>query len=168
MASIVQIQLRRDAKATWTANNPILALSEPGHETDTDRIKFGDGVTAWNGLEYFNPDKFCRNAGATIVAHRAVVVISDEVFHFDPSNTAHLGKVVGLSRNSAILGDPVVIVTDNEIATGLALTDGAKYFGGAAGSITTTPPATDISQVVGIALSTSELFVDVQKSILKL
>ena len=34
------------------ANNPVLADGEIGVETDTDKIKIGDGVTAWNSLPY--------------------------------------------------------------------------------------------------------------------
>ena len=44
----VRFQLRRDTAANWT--NPILALGEPGVETDT--VKVGDGATAWNSLGY--------------------------------------------------------------------------------------------------------------------
>ena len=47
-----RIKLRRDTAANWTANNPILALGEPGLETDTGLIKYGDGTTAWNTLSY--------------------------------------------------------------------------------------------------------------------
>lgn len=47
-------QLRSDAftAAEWTANNPILQLGELGSEKDTNKIKVGDGVTAWNDLPY--------------------------------------------------------------------------------------------------------------------
>jgi len=31
----VQIQLRRDSAADWASANPVLALGEPGVETDT-------------------------------------------------------------------------------------------------------------------------------------
>jgi hypothetical protein len=47
-----RIQLRRDTAANWTTANPVLALAEPGLETDTNLIKYGDGVTAWNSLPY--------------------------------------------------------------------------------------------------------------------
>ena len=47
-----RIKLRRDTAANWQSNNPILALGEPGLETDTSRIKYGDGTTAWNTLSY--------------------------------------------------------------------------------------------------------------------
>ena len=48
----VRFQLRRDTAANWTATNPVLALGEPGVETDTFKVKVGDGTTAWNGLDY--------------------------------------------------------------------------------------------------------------------
>lgn len=48
----VTIKLRGDTATNWTSNNPILALREPGVETDTSKIKIGDGVTAWNSLPY--------------------------------------------------------------------------------------------------------------------
>jgi lysophospholipase L1-like esterase len=47
-----RIQYRRDTAAQWAAVNPILALGEPGIETDTKRRKVGDGTTAWNSLAY--------------------------------------------------------------------------------------------------------------------
>jgi len=48
----VQIQLRHDTAANWTAANPVLALGEMGVETDTSRVKLGNGSTAWNTLGY--------------------------------------------------------------------------------------------------------------------
>ena len=45
-------QVRRDTAANWTTYNPVLALAEPGLETDTRKVKYGDGATAWNDLAY--------------------------------------------------------------------------------------------------------------------
>ena len=47
-----RIKLRRDTAANWTTENPILAEGEPGLETDTGKIKYGDGTTAWVSLDY--------------------------------------------------------------------------------------------------------------------
>jgi len=47
-----QIQVRRDAAATWTSVNPTLASGEIGFETDTGKVKVGDGTTAWASLAY--------------------------------------------------------------------------------------------------------------------
>lgn len=48
-----QIQFRRGTAAAWTAANPILASGELGYETDTDKLKIGDGSTNWASLAYF-------------------------------------------------------------------------------------------------------------------
>jgi hypothetical protein len=50
MASL--IKLRRDTEANWASVNPTLASGEPGLETDTLKIKYGNGSTAWNSLSY--------------------------------------------------------------------------------------------------------------------
>ena len=48
----VRFQLRRDTAANWASANSVLALGEPGVETDTLKVKVGDGSTAWNSLAY--------------------------------------------------------------------------------------------------------------------
>ena len=47
-----QIQIRRGTAAEWTSENPTLAEGEIGLETDTRRVKYGDGTTAWTSLNY--------------------------------------------------------------------------------------------------------------------
>ena len=48
----VQMQQRRDTASGWTAANPTLLSGEFGVETDTNKVKIGDGSTAWNALSY--------------------------------------------------------------------------------------------------------------------
>lgn len=48
----IRIQLRRDVAAAWTLNNPVLLAGEFGVESDTLKVKVGDGSTAWNSLDY--------------------------------------------------------------------------------------------------------------------
>ena len=50
--STVRIQLRRGLASEWTSVNPTLAAGEVGVESDTNTLKFGDGTTAWNSLNY--------------------------------------------------------------------------------------------------------------------
>ena len=47
-----RIQVRGGTAAQWTSANPILAHRELAAETDTFKMKFGDGVTPWTGLPY--------------------------------------------------------------------------------------------------------------------
>lgn len=47
-------KLIRNTYAGWVSSNPVLALEDTGFERDTGRSKIGDGVKAWNALNYFN------------------------------------------------------------------------------------------------------------------
>ena len=48
-----KIQQRRDTAYNWSHVNPILSSGEFGFETDTGKIKIGDGNTRWSSLVYF-------------------------------------------------------------------------------------------------------------------
>jgi hypothetical protein len=48
----VNILLRRGTAAEWTASNPILLEAEVGLETDSKKLKVGDGLTVWTSLPY--------------------------------------------------------------------------------------------------------------------
>lgn len=61
MADIIQI--RRDTAANWTSTDPTLANGEWGYETDTGKLKIGDGVTAWTSLAYFNTTPLAHTLG---------------------------------------------------------------------------------------------------------
>ncbi len=52
----VRIQLRRGTASQWTSANPILAAGEMGVETDTRKVKIGDGTTSWTSLDYVAAD----------------------------------------------------------------------------------------------------------------
>lgn len=52
MTARQHIQLRRDTAANWTAVNPILRAGEAGYESDTRRLKIGDGISHWGQLPY--------------------------------------------------------------------------------------------------------------------
>ena len=49
----MSLRFRRGTAAAAAANNPLLLSGEPGFETDTGKVKIGDGVTLWNALPYF-------------------------------------------------------------------------------------------------------------------
>lgn len=48
----IRFQQKRHAAADWILNNPTLLAAEWGYETDTGKIKIGDGVHVWNDLPY--------------------------------------------------------------------------------------------------------------------
>lgn len=51
----ITVQHKRDTASNWTSNNPTLAAGQFGFETDTGKLKLGDGSTAWSSLNYFEP-----------------------------------------------------------------------------------------------------------------
>ena len=52
MAVVTQIQVRRGTASQWTSTNPTLAAGEWGFETDTGKVKIGNGSSAWTSLGY--------------------------------------------------------------------------------------------------------------------
>lgn len=49
-------QLRHDIAENWTSADPVLLLGEVGIETDTNKMKVGDGESAWSELDYMGSD----------------------------------------------------------------------------------------------------------------
>lgn len=68
MADIpARLRIRQATSTQWASTNPILALGELAFETDTKRLRIGDGTTAFTSLPYVyttgsNPD--LANIGA--------------------------------------------------------------------------------------------------------
>ena len=48
----VKLRTRYDTAANWASNNPVLLSGELGIESDTLKMKVGNGSTAWNSLAY--------------------------------------------------------------------------------------------------------------------
>jgi hypothetical protein len=48
----VKLKQRYDTASNWTTNNPVLLAGELGIESDTKKMKVGDGTTSWASLEY--------------------------------------------------------------------------------------------------------------------
>ncbi len=63
-----RIKLRRDTAANWLAANPILAAGEPGLETDTGKVKYGDGETAYADLPHAGGDTLTDDGSVVVRA----------------------------------------------------------------------------------------------------
>lgn len=50
----VVIKLRRGTSTEWNSSTIVLAIGEVGLETNTSRIKIGNGTSLWNALPYSN------------------------------------------------------------------------------------------------------------------
>jgi len=65
-----KLQVRRGTAVTWASTDPnvVLSAGEIGYETDTGRIKIGDGTTTWNSLGYnaVVPTGFLAGSGLSV------------------------------------------------------------------------------------------------------
>lgn len=92
---------RHDTAANWQTHNPVLAEGELGIITDGAKgYKIGDGVTAWNDLDYpANLTQIVDNVGtSTTVAISQRVVTEmvglDEYLAFSEGTAYSVGDVV--------------------------------------------------------------------------
>jgi hypothetical protein len=116
----VQLQLRRGSAAQWTAANTLLAQGELGLETDTAKLKIGDGSTAWTSLAYYT----AGSAAVTSVnGYTGVVVLT-------ASDISGLGTIASqAASNVTITGGSITGITDLAIAdggTGASTASGAR------------------------------------------
>jgi hypothetical protein len=54
MATVIQV--KRGTASAWTSANTVLTAGEIGFESDTKKMKVGDGTTAWTSLGYTATD----------------------------------------------------------------------------------------------------------------
>jgi hypothetical protein len=66
-----KIQIRRGTATQWTTANPTLAAGEWGLESNTGKVKLGDGSTAWTSLAYFGNLEALDNVGDVVITSAA-------------------------------------------------------------------------------------------------
>lgn len=90
-----RIKLRHDTASNWSSNNPVLALGEPGVETDTRKVKYGDGTTAWNSLGYAG--------GVSIGANGQLAIGNGTNADNNGTNSISIGTDAGLGQSSVAI-----------------------------------------------------------------
>jgi len=108
MASIIQI--RRDSASNWTSTNPTLASGELGLETDTSKLKAGDGATAWTSLGYYTLGTAGYVIGTDVQAYDATIMVDGDIGSTVQGYDADTSKTdVAETRSAAInMADNVV------------------------------------------------------------
>lgn len=89
--------MRRRSAVDWTALNEVLLQSEWGHESDTNRLKIGDGVTPWVDLPYSGPSPTGVTAGEYGMDPMTVALVG---FSVDED-----GQLIGARSVPFALGD---------------------------------------------------------------
>ena len=136
----VRIQLRRDTAANWTSNNPTLREGEIGIETDTLKMKVGNGSSTWTQITSY-ANVVPGNLNTTLNGYVEVTDIGAE------------NGVAGLNglQNLLIPNDSIIFegATEDGYETTLTVTDPTQdrtiTFPNATGTVALT---TDITSAV--------------------
>ena len=163
----IHIQLRRGTASQWTLANPVLAAGEMGVELDTDKFKFGDGTTPWNGLSYgtaASPDVHEILAVDSLPAFKAATSNGKRA---DSANLAHLQKVIGLVLEDVSPGFKGAIAQDGDsvINSLWTWTRGDVIFLNGM-NLSTIAPGTGFIQRIGTATAADSVVVEIGESIL--
>ena len=103
-----EIQLRRDTAANWATANPTLGSGEEGIETDTGKIKYGDGTTAWNSLQYFDaPDVDADVAGSASAAQTAAESFTTSAVATETARAEAAESLLAPQASPVLTGDPL-------------------------------------------------------------
>lgn len=105
------IQVKRGTASQWTSANTVLAAGEIGYETDTKKMKVGDGSTAWTSLGYTVVDLTSAALTGTPTAPTANA----------GTNTTQIAttQFVRTEVTNLVASAPSTLDTLNELATAL-------------------------------------------------
>lgn len=118
-----KIQLRRGTANQWTTADPTLASGEFGVETDTAKVKLGDGTTAWTSLSYFGNLEALNNVGDVTITSAS----SGEVLQYNGSAWVNSGlainEVSDVTITSASSGEVLQYNGSAWVNSGLAINE---------------------------------------------
>jgi len=121
------IKLRRDTAANWNTANPVLGAGEPGLETDTGLVKYGDGTNTWSVLPYTVAStirtKVLNQTGSPITKGSAVYINgangdNPTIALADADTEATSSKTLGLV-DATIANGAIGYVVEAGLITGL-------------------------------------------------
>jgi hypothetical protein len=139
----VNILLRRGTSAEWSASNPILLEGEVGVETDSKKLKVGDGLTAWISLPYIT---LTPSAAASIYA-----TIASPTFTGNVSGITKSMVGLGSVDNTTDANKPVSTATQTALDLKLASATAASTYAPLANPTFTGSVAGITKTMVGLA-----------------
>lgn len=107
----ILITVRKDSSTNWTSVNPTLDAGEFGYETNSGKVKVGNGLLAWNALPYLPDtlhdnvvsDRFLRDSTALSVLGRSANTLGDPG-DINATTDEHVLRRDGSSLGFGILG----------------------------------------------------------------
>lgn len=101
-------------------------------------------------------------AGENLSSGRAVIIDNGEAFYFQPSDPAHVGRVMGLTVTSASTGNDVDIQLSGTVTdAAFTFTPDLPVFARADGELFNTPGTSGTAQYIGVAVSADTLILNI-------
>lgn len=110
MAVVTQIQVRRGTASQWTSTNPTLASGEWGFESDTGRVKIGNGSSTWTALLYTNAQEPLVTPSFTTNAYTLVIGDAGDILLASNGSTA---GTISIPTNASVafpVGTQITII----------------------------------------------------------
>ena len=99
----VVLKLRRDTATNWASANPVLAAGEAVIDSTANKIKLGDGTTAYNSLGYMSAgltlldeDNFSSNSATSPPSQQSTKAYVDtaDALKANLSGATYTGNIV--------------------------------------------------------------------------
>ena len=160
------IKLRRGLKQAWLDAHPIvLQVGEPGLETDTNKIKYGDGVTEWRDLPYAVDTATTSRLGVVKVGSNLTIdaagIINVPIATTSTVGTIKLGNGFVLDGDNKVRTTRLVATNHNyrlELLEGgtLRLPDGSEVIGSTIKGVAGTGNLNYTGMTIGPSVGNSE------------
>lgn len=112
-----KILFRRDTAANWTSQDPVLSAGEIGLESDTAKIKLGDGTTHWVSLDYFYGSLEATNYVESLIAGTGLTITGNSGSGSTPTISIAQSVAESASPTFAQVTVTNLPTTDNHVAS---------------------------------------------------
>lgn len=106
-------------------------------------------------------------AGENMSSGRAVIYSSGQFLYFQPSNPAHAGRVIGITKTSALAGGSVAAQTGGIISdAAFTFSQDSAIFVSDDGELTENPPPSGLIQKIGVSISGTRILININLTLI--
>lgn len=161
------IYIKKDGSVSYTANQSmdnhrITNLENPIY--DGDAVNLGTVKTLISNI---NGSITSYTAGEHIYKYQIVYINTDgKIYSASSSNLLSMGKILGVALTEQLTDELIDVIGYGKIANfSTSLSIGVMYYLNNSGYLTITPPTTGFIQIIGTAVSSTQMLIQMQTPI---